>query len=65
MRYLRHCTECGKGMNQGYCIDNGLEYYCSEKCLYKNYTKQEWLELYDDGNGDSYWTTWEDDEEEQ
>lgn len=57
----RYCNECGKEMNEGYCIENGLEYYCSQECLYKNMTEEEFLKLYDDGNGDSYWTEWEED----
>lgn len=56
---LRECSECGKEMTEGYCIDNGLEYYCSEECLHKHYTEEEYLEMYDNGNGDSYWTMWE------
>ncbi len=57
--FKRKCNECGKTMYEGFCIENGLEYYCSEKCLYKNYTKEEYLELYDNGNGDSYYTEWD------
>lgn len=56
----RTCSECGKEMTQGHCIENGMEYYCSDECLHKNMTQEEYLELYDDGNGDSYWTEWED-----
>lgn len=59
-RYNRKCSNCGKEMNEGYCIDNGLEYYCSDECLHKHYTEEEYEEMYDDGNGDSYWTEWED-----
>ena len=59
---MRICTECGNEMNQGYLIDNGFEYYCSDKCLHKNYTIEEWEEMYDDGNSDSYWTEWEEDD---
>ena len=55
----RFCTECGKAMNSGYCIDNGCEYYCSEDCLHQHYTEEEYLEMYDNGNGDSYYTEWE------
>ena len=55
----RICSECGKEMTEGYCIENGTEYYCSDNCLHKHYTDEEYNELYDDGNGDSYWTTWE------
>lgn len=55
----RTCSECGKLMKEGYCIDDGTEYYCSDECLHKNYTEEEWEEMYDDGEGDSYWTEWE------
>ena len=47
----RTCSECKKEMTKGYCIENGLEYYCSDKCLHDK--------LYDNGNGDSYYTEWE------
>lgn len=56
----RICSHCGKPMKEGYCIENGLEYYCSDECLYKHYTEEEYNKLYDDGNGDSYYTEWED-----
>lgn len=55
----RKCNECGKYIYEGYCIDNGIEYYCSDECLHKHYTEEEYEEMYDDGNGDSYWTEWE------
>lgn len=55
----RKCTECGDLMHSGYCIDEGASYYCKDECLYKNMTQEEYLELYDDGDGDSYWTEWE------
>jgi len=57
--YLRTCSHCGKGMHEGYCINSGEEYYCSDECLHEHYTEEEYLEMYDDGNGDSYWTEWE------
>lgn len=59
---IRKCSECGKEMKEGYCIANGEDYYCSEKCLLKNMTQEEFDKLYDDGDGDSYWTEWEDGE---
>lgn len=58
--YDRICSECGEPMDEGYCIENGMEYYCSDECLHKHYTEKEWLEMYDNGNSDSYWTQWED-----
>ena len=56
---IRTCNECDKEMTEGYCIENGIEYYCSDECLHKNITEEEYLKLYDNGNGDSYWTEWE------
>lgn len=55
----RICSECGKEMTEGYCIENGLEYYCSDECLHKNISEEEYNRLYDDGYGDTYWTEWE------
>ena len=45
-------------MYEGFCIESGLEYYCSEECLHKNLPEEEYTELYDEGRGDSYWTSW-------
>ena len=63
-KYARECDECGKGMNEGYLIDGGCEYYCSDACLHKHYTAEEWQEAYADGEGDSFWTTWDEDPDE-
>lgn len=59
-KYARKCDECGAGMNEGYCIDSVI-YYCSDECLHKHFTPEEWEEAYADGEGDSYWTTWAED----
>jgi len=56
---VRICDECGEIMTEGFCISGGEEYYCSEPCRDKNYTEEEWEVLYDNGNGDSYFTTWD------
>ena len=58
LEHIRVCSECGKPMYEGYCIENGAEYYCSDECLHKNMTEEEYERLYDDGRGDSYWTSW-------
>jgi hypothetical protein len=63
-KYARECTACGKGMNEGYIIGDGMEYYCSDACLYLHMTPAEYLELHADGEGDSYWTTWYEDPDE-
>ena len=57
-KFPRKCDHCGKGMWEGYCIDQGTEYYCSDKCLHKHYTPKQWEDMYEDA-GDSYWTQWE------
>ena len=60
--FARNCTACSAGMNEGYHIGgNGIEYYCSDACLHTEITPEEWLELYNDGEGDSYWTDWSED----
>ena len=53
----RICSKCGKHMNEGFCLYDGLEYYCSDECLASEYTDEEYGALYvaDDG----YWTKWE------
>lgn len=61
----RICDECGKKIQEGYCIEGGFAYYCSEKCLYKNMSKKQFNDLYDNGNGDSYWTEWYEVEDEE
>lgn len=55
----RFCDCCGKGMWKGFCIDGGLAYYCTKKCLKSEMTYAEFVKLHDNGNGNSYWTTWE------
>jgi hypothetical protein len=55
---IRRCAECGRIMIEGYCIEQGVEYFCSDSCLYENYTKEEFEEMYNDGEGDTYYTEW-------
>lgn len=55
----RQCDTCGVLFGEGYCIEGGVNYFCSKECLEKDMTWEEFLELYDDGEGDSYWTQWE------
>jgi hypothetical protein len=69
MTYAHKCTECGAGMNEGYVIEGANEYYCSDECLHKNVTPDEFAEFYignidDDDDADIgdvqiYWTEWE------
>lgn len=57
---FRICDECGKPMIVGYVVD-GSDTYCSEECLHKHLTDEEYKKLYDNGDGDTYWTTWYED----
>jgi late competence protein required for DNA uptake (superfamily II DNA/RNA helicase) len=66
-RYARKCDKCGQGMNEGFCIYEGEEYYCSNECLHLVYSEEEWSEMYnaeDNGSSSSYWTQWEELEED-
>ena len=70
-KYARKCTKCGCGMNEGFVINDGEEYYCGDDCLHKVYTPKEWEEMSsDEENKNSmanYWTEWHDvdDDDEQ
>lgn len=57
MNEERRCMVCGQILNQGYCIRDGEEYYCSDDCLRGYYSEEEYNELYD--CGEAYWTVWE------
>jgi hypothetical protein len=64
-KYARKCSHCDKGMNEGYVVGGGDEYYCTDECLHKVYTPKEWNEemcIYE--NDDNYWTSWWDEDEE-
>lgn len=65
MKHARQCTQCGSGMNDGYVIGGGGEYYCTDECLHKNVTPEEWEELTEDEDSDCYWTEWEDEDDFQ
>jgi len=58
---FRVCSECNKIMFSGYVIKDGEEYYCSDKCLQKHYTEEEYLILHRENEEEScqaYWTEW-------
>jgi len=57
---IHRCDACKEVMSQGYVINGGEEYFCSNTCLNTKYDKEAFEELYDDGEGDSYWTEWTD-----
>lgn len=54
------CSECGITMQEGFYFESDGTQYCSEKCLTKVITWDEYLAIHDDGNGDAYWTDWYD-----
>lgn len=56
----RCCSICGKEMTEGYYNEDEFQYYCSDDCLHKDYTDEEYQELYNNGNGNFYYTSWED-----
>ncbi len=53
-----YCTVCNKEMSEGYVINDGLENYCSKKCLDTEITDDEYNQLYEEGY--AFWTTFED-----
>lgn len=53
---MKCCDKCGREMPQGYVILDGLEYYCSEECLHKVYSEEEYARMYEEGN--AFWTDW-------
>tara|TARA_R110000822_G_scaffold14551_3_gene51064 strand:+ start:1249 stop:1719 length:471 start_codon:yes stop_codon:yes gene_type:complete len=61
--YARICDKCCNGMNEGYIVGGGDEYYCSAECLHQVYTPKQWQDMYDEseenGGNDHYWTEWE------
>lgn len=57
---FRICDECGKPMIEGFVVD-GCCTYCSKDCLHKHISEEEYNNLYNDGDGETYWTTWYED----
>lgn len=55
---VRICTHCHSIMTEGYCIESGEAYYCSSECLESEMSREDYEQLYNDGDGDSYWTQW-------
>ena len=54
---VRICSECGEIMKSGY-ITADFDYYCSDDCLHKHYTDEEWQKLYEENPDDYYYTEW-------
>lgn len=45
-------------MREGYCVDMGAAYYCSDDCLHTEYTEEEWAEECEN-NDLSFYTEWQ------
>ena len=56
--HTRVSSECQCVMTNGY-ITSDFYYYCSDECLHKHYTEEEWKELHEKYEDDFYWTSWE------
>ena len=56
----RRCSQCESLMQEGFYFESDGTQYCSEECLTKVISWEEYLEIHDNGNGDAYWTSWED-----
>lgn len=59
-KFARQCSCCEDGMNKGYVIDGGGEYYCSDECLHTKHTADEIKEM-EMGEECNYWTEWDSD----
>jgi len=57
---IRNCSACNKVMSEGYVFAGGEKYFCSDKCLHTEVTKEEWEELSEGEDNDMYyWTVWD------
>lgn len=56
MEEYRECTNCHCLMQEGYCIHDGEEYFCSDDCLHSWYSEEEYEELCE--QDEAYWTQW-------
>lgn len=41
----RICSHCGAEVHQAWVYEDGLAFYCSEECLLKHFTPNEWNSL--------------------
>lgn len=57
---MRKCSHCGKEMSEGYCIADGMEYYCSDRCRREHISDEEYDKLYIENL--AYYTEWEEDD---
>lgn len=50
------CDICGEKTSFGYIIDDDLECYCSDDCLWGAYSEEEYDELCQENR--AYWLDW-------
>ena len=55
-REFRVCSECGSIMYAGYMEEGGGSYYCSDECLHKSVSEEEYNRLYEEGA--MFYTEW-------
>lgn len=54
----RVCSICGEKFVEGYYAgETNGKYYCSDECLHKDFTDDEWRDLYTE-DGENYYTSW-------
>lgn len=46
---VRKCDVCNSYMIEGYCIEEGTSYYCTDECMLTEMTIEEFNNLYADG----------------
>lgn len=56
-RECRRCSECGKLMREGYCVNAGDDYFCCDECLHTRFSDEEWADECKNNN-QSYYTEW-------
>ena len=54
---FRICDVCGEPMLEGFLVCGSM-HYCSEECLQRDWTEEEYLDLCEDEDNDTFWTTW-------
>lgn len=58
----RKCDFCGnENLIEGYVIDDGSTYFCSDICLHNRISEKDYLEMYDEGL--AYWTQFDQEED--
>ncbi len=60
LKERRLCSKCKVSMQEGFYFESDGTQYCSEECLLKVISWKDYLKIYDNGNGDAYWTDWYD-----